>query len=214
MDHLDGTSVEELRRALERVDGTRARRRLLAAIGYKNGVAQTELADRYGVSQRTIYNWLKRLEDGPPARRATDRDRSGRPRKLTGSQRATLERALRGAPGAAGVQVDAPAWTPAHVRRFLRARFDVDYSPSSCRRFMREAGLEYRRSQRRWVRSGSGDAEPHGCRGADGRGVDCGADGRGEEPRPDESRWPPAPSASGGNDRGSPTSASGSPQGT
>ncbi|OAQ51951.1 hypothetical protein HTG_14965 [Natrinema mahii] len=45
MDHLDKTSVEELQDALARVEGAKPTQRLLAAIAYKNGVTQTELAE-------------------------------------------------------------------------------------------------------------------------------------------------------------------------
>ena len=61
MDHFDEISVEELQDALDNVDGKKPTQRLLAAIAYKNGVAQTELAEWFDVQRRTIYSWLKRL---------------------------------------------------------------------------------------------------------------------------------------------------------
>ena len=45
MDHLDEISVEELQDALDNVEGNKPTQRLLAAIAYKNGVTQTELAE-------------------------------------------------------------------------------------------------------------------------------------------------------------------------
>ena len=61
MNHLDEISVEELQDALDNVDGNKPTQRLLAAIAYKNGVTQTELAEWYDVQRRTIYSGLKRL---------------------------------------------------------------------------------------------------------------------------------------------------------
>jgi chromosome segregation and condensation protein ScpB len=61
MDHLNELTVEELRDALDNVDGKKQTQRLLAAIAYKNGVTQTELAEWHGVQHKTIYNWFKRL---------------------------------------------------------------------------------------------------------------------------------------------------------
>ena len=61
MDHLDEISVEELHDALDNVEGKKPAQRLLAAIAYKNGVTQTELAERHNTGRRTIYSWLKRL---------------------------------------------------------------------------------------------------------------------------------------------------------
>ncbi len=62
MDHLDEISVEELQDALDNVEGNKPTQRLLAAIAYKNGVTQTELAEWHDTGRRTIYSWLKRLD--------------------------------------------------------------------------------------------------------------------------------------------------------
>ncbi|WP_152424867.1 helix-turn-helix domain-containing protein, partial [Natronococcus jeotgali] len=62
MDHLDEISVEELHDALDNVEGRKPTQRLLAAIAYKNGVTQTELAEWHNTGRRTIYSWLKRLD--------------------------------------------------------------------------------------------------------------------------------------------------------
>ena len=155
MDHLDEISVEELQAALDEVEGKKPAQRLLAAIAYKNGVTQTELADWYGVQRRTIYSWLKRLESKPLADAVTDAERSGRPRKLTADQRETFEETLQNPPTEVGI--DAPAWTPPLVQAYLRETFDADYSRPSCRRLMKEAGLSYRKA-----RHGTGSDEERG----------------------------------------------------
>jgi hypothetical protein len=59
VDRPDEISVEELQDALDNVDGKKPTQRLLAAIAYKNGVTQTELAEWYDVQRRTIYSWLE-----------------------------------------------------------------------------------------------------------------------------------------------------------
>ena len=84
MDHLDEISVEELHDALDNVEGKKPAQRLLAAIAYKNGVTQTELAERHNTGRRTIYSWLKRLDTDESLEQAvTDAHRSGRNRKLS-----------------------------------------------------------------------------------------------------------------------------------
>lgn len=142
MDHLEDISLEDLQQALARVEGKKPTMRLLAAIAYKNGVTQTELADWYGVQRRTIYSWLKRLEDPRIENAVRDAHRSGRPRKLTDEQRSSLEQTLHEPPEPSGD--DAVVWTPELVRRYVRDRFGIDYSLPSCRRLMKEAGLRYR----------------------------------------------------------------------
>jgi transposase len=141
MSHLDDVDVDTLRQALERVEGKKPTLRLVAAIAYKNGVTQTELADWFGVRRRTIYNWLRRLDERSLPDALRDEERPGRPRKLDATQRARLVDALRDSPADAGY--DDPSWTPSLVQRYVREAFDVEYSVPSCRRLMKEAGLTY-----------------------------------------------------------------------
>ena len=142
MTRLENVSVADLQRALEAVDEAKPTRRLVAAIAYKNGVSQTELASWFDVRRRTIHRWFERIETAPLDRAVHDEGRPGRPRKLDEGEQARLRETLQSPPGAAGY--DAATWTPELVQRHLAAAFDVDYSRPSCRRLMREAGLRYR----------------------------------------------------------------------
>ncbi len=62
MDHLDEISVDDLQNALGNAEGKKPTHRLLAAIAYKNGVPQIELAGWCGVERKTIYSCLTRLD--------------------------------------------------------------------------------------------------------------------------------------------------------
>lgn len=146
MDHFETISLEDLQQALDDVEGKKPTKRLLAAIAYKNGVTQTELAEWYGVQRRTIYSWLKRLEEQPIKEAVHDAHRSGRPRKLSNDQQETLRHDLHQPPHEVGY--DAAAWTPELVSRYITERFDIEYSLPSCRRLMKESGLSYRSLRR------------------------------------------------------------------
>lgn len=129
MVYLEDVSTAELRRALAAVDGKKPTQRVMVGIAYKQGVSPTELADWYGLSRTTVYNWLARLErlaETTPRAALADDDRPGRPPKLTPSQRAELEATLRRTPAHAGY--DADEWTPALVRRHVEAEYDVAYT--------------------------------------------------------------------------------------
>lgn len=141
MTRLTDVSVEQLQRALDDASGKRPTQRLTAAIAYKNGVTQTELAGWFDVSRRTIYEWLTRLEEEPIPEAARDEPRPGRPGKLTAEQHSRLGERLQEPPTAVGY--DDPSWTPALVQSYLADRFDVTYSRPSCRRLMKDAGLVY-----------------------------------------------------------------------
>jgi transposase len=144
VEHLDEISVEELQDALDSVDGNKPTQRLLAAIAYKNGVTQTELAEWYDVQRRTIYSWLKRLDTDESLERAVSDDKqTGRKRKLSELQQEQFEDTVHEPPEEVGI--DAPAWTPALVREFLEETYGVEYSLPSCRRLLKEAGLSYQK---------------------------------------------------------------------
>jgi len=146
--------VGALQAALDEVSGKTPTKRLLAATAYKHDVPQTELADWYGVERRPIYNWLARLDtDGSLAAAVTDAKRTGRNRRLTAKQYDEFEATVQEPPTAVGI--DAPAWTPALVRRYLATTYDVEYSLPSCRRLLTEAGLCCHRPSR-----SDGDGSP------------------------------------------------------
>ncbi len=143
MDHLDEIAVEELQTALDNVDGKKPTQRLLAAIAYKNGVTQTELAEWYGVQRRTIYSWLTRLDTDESLEQAvTDAHRSGRKRKLSETHQKEFEETVHKSPEEA--DIDAPAL----VQQHLDETYDVEYSIPSCRRLLKEAGLSYQKPRR------------------------------------------------------------------
>jgi len=147
VEHLDEISIEELQDALDNVEKKKPTERLLAAIAYKNGVAQDELAKWYGVHQKTIYNWLKRLDTDESLEHAVANiHRSGRDRKLSETQQQEFEETVHDPPKEVGI--DTPAWTPALVREFLEETYGVEYSTPSCRRLLKEAGLSYQKPRR------------------------------------------------------------------
>jgi transposase len=158
MDHLDEVSVEELQDALDKVEGNKPTQRLLAAIAYKNGVTQTELAEWHDTGRRTIYSWLKRLDTDESLEQAvTDAHRSGRKRKLSESQQEAFKQTVHEPPEKVGI--DAPAWTPALVQEYLEETYGVEYSYPSCRRLLKEAGLSYQKPRRTAAEAEESDQE-------------------------------------------------------
>ncbi len=142
MDRLADLEVGELQEALEGVENNTPTQRLIAAIAYKHGITQSELANWFGVERKTIYNWFRRFEQRPLEEAIYEEERPGRPRKLDEDELAALQMILTATPSAVGF--DVPTWTVEAVQSLLRDRFDVEYSPPSCRRLMKEAGLRYR----------------------------------------------------------------------
>lgn len=167
MEHLDEISVEELQAALDNIEGKKPTERLLAAIAYKNGVTQTELAEWHGVQRRTIYSWLKRLDTDKSLEQAViDDKRTGRKRKISETQQEEFEETVHDPPEEVGI--DAPAWTPALVQQYFEETYDVEYSIPSCRRLLKEAGLRYQKP-RRSADEGEQEASHDKLKKSDGR---------------------------------------------
>lgn len=145
MGRLENISAEQLRKYLDKVEKKAETLRLVVGINYKNGITQTELAEWYGVSRTTIHNWLDRLErlDTEPFDEVIhDDQRSGRPSKLTESEREELFSVLQTTPSELGV--DAPAWSPPLVRAYILEEFDVEYSLRHIRDLMNDAGIVWK----------------------------------------------------------------------
>ena len=136
MDKLDDVSSDTLREKLDAVEDVKAAKRLMVALAYKDGVAVSTLADRYGIPKSTLYYWLDRLDEQPVETAVEDDDRPGRPSALDADDRRALFEAVEGAPDDYGY--DAEAWTPELVRRHIEREFGVSYSLGHVRRLLRE----------------------------------------------------------------------------
>lgn len=163
MTHLEDVSVADLRDTLDSATGSKATQRLLAAIAYKHGISQTELAAWYGVERKTIYNWLTRIAEEGIADGSRDDDRPGRPSKLRADQREELTAVLQNPPPL--TDWDVAAWTPELVSAYVHETFGVEYSLSSCRRLLRDAGLRYRPRDEVRVPEWSSSVEAANARG-------------------------------------------------
>jgi transposase len=116
-------------------------RRLLAAQDLQNGLSQSQIARKFGVSRTTASRWHRALHrrgvESLRKRRAT-----GRPSRLTGDQRqGTIELFQAGA-RAAGFLED--RWTTARFASAIYVRFGIRYDPDHVGRIMHQLGLRSR----------------------------------------------------------------------
>lgn len=153
MGRLDQVALDELQEQLREADEKKPVKRLLTAIAYKQGDSKDRLAERHGVSLKTIYNWLDRFEEQPIEQAPYDDPRSGRPAKLTDNEKDALIADLHESPEESGY--DRQVWFPLLVYHHLREQYNVEYSLVHIRRMMREAGLSWRTARPRHY-----DADP------------------------------------------------------
>lgn len=104
----------------------------------RQGVSRTEVAKRLGVRWATVNDWMKRLE-AEGKRSWHDKQRSGRPQKLTGSQKRKLKRILKR--GALKYGYPTELWTLKRVAEVIEKEFGVEYNVTHIWRVLRSLGL-------------------------------------------------------------------------
>lgn len=139
MAKLEQMSLEDLQRALEKVDGKKATQRLMLAILYKQGPSVPMIAEWFDLRPALIYRWFDEMESKPLMEAIHDAPRPGRPSKLSEAARAALEDALARSPKEAGYEHD--AWTAKLVQQYVKEEFDVEYTLRHVRRLMRASGV-------------------------------------------------------------------------
>ena len=147
MGRLDDITLEELHEVREQTEGEKPRERVLAAIGRKQGDQLDTLAERHGVVEKTIRNWLDRFAEQPIEHAPYDAPRPGGPSKLTTEQREHLEEVLQDSPTELGY--DQQAWSPKLLLHYVAREYDVEYSKRHARYLITEAGLSWRTARPR-----------------------------------------------------------------
>lgn len=134
-------------------------RRLQAVALYREGVHQSEIARRLGVTRQSVSRWIKTLRtEGRTALKR--KPRPGRPPKLTGAERERLLKALSRGPKRVGYATE--LWTAERIRRLVidkfGVRFHVHHIPKllhqcgwSCQRPTSRASERDEEAIRRWV---------------------------------------------------------------
>jgi Transposase and inactivated derivatives len=147
MGRLDDISLEELHELREQTEGEIPRERVLAAIGRKQGDEIETLAERHGVVEKTIRNWLDRFAEEPIEQAPHDDPKPGRPSKLAEHEREELFEHLQEPPTELGY--DQQAWSTKLLLHHVKDKYGVEYSGGHARKLMGKAELSYRTARPR-----------------------------------------------------------------
>ncbi|WP_193310789.1 winged helix-turn-helix domain-containing protein [Halorubrum halophilum] len=145
MGRLDGITLEELYELKGQIDEGKPRERVLAAIGRKQGDQLDTLADRHGVVEKTIRNWLDRFDKEPIEQAPYDAPRPGGPAKIEGDDREQLFEQLQQPPTELGY--DQQAWSAKLLLHHVKTEYGVEYHENYAYELLREAGLSLRTAQ-------------------------------------------------------------------
>jgi len=121
MGRLDDITLGELQELREQAEGEIPREQVLAAIGRKQGDELETLAERHGVVEKTIRNWLDRFAREPTEQAPYDDDRPGRPSKLDEEQREQFFEQLQQPPTELGY--DQQAWSPRLLLHHVKGEY-------------------------------------------------------------------------------------------
>lgn len=136
------TTIADLQTTLEEIDDDgKAVKRLVVALAYKHGRTPAEIEDTFGFAEKTVYEWLDRIEDGGLEEAVSDESKPGRPSKLTDDQFDKLTTVLDQSP--ADVGYDVQAWSPDVVQDWLNTEFEIEYTRRHIRRLLRDAGFSW-----------------------------------------------------------------------
>jgi transposase len=113
-------------------------RRLLAAQDLQNGLSQSQIARKFGVSRTSASRWRRAMHvkgvESLRKRRAT-----GRPSRLNLEQQLGVAELFRAGATAAGFADD--RWTTARLATAIQTRYGVRYDPDHVGRIMHQLGL-------------------------------------------------------------------------
>lgn len=128
---------------IRRSDQARYDHRLHGVLLVAQGVTCPEVGRVLGDSPRSVEYWVHRFETKGFAGLA-EGERPGRPRRLSQSQVAQVERALRQTPAQAGV-AGAGLWDGKTLSAFLQQKLGVSLQVRQCQRLFRRLGFRLRK---------------------------------------------------------------------
>ena len=147
MGRLDEITLEELHNIKQQTEEGKPRERVLAAIGRKQGDEIETLAERHGVVEKTIRNWLDRFAEEPIEQAPYDDPKPGRPSKLDEDHREQLFEHLQQPPTELGYEQQ--AWSPKLLLYHVKEEYGVEYSEGHARKLLGKAELSYRTARPR-----------------------------------------------------------------
>lgn len=130
--------IQELQSFLDQ-HGDKPTLRVAAVLLAQHEVPKAVIADAFGVSVKTVYNWIERFSEEAVETAPYDEPRPGAPPELTSTEQRTLLETLWEPPSESGYEDD--AWTLELAQEYIRDRFGVSYSERHVRRILQDASM-------------------------------------------------------------------------
>lgn len=134
--------IMALQDEIRRNDTSRYDHRLHGVLLVAQGITSPRVAQLLGDAPRTVVNWVQRFEAHGLAG-LSEGERSGRPSRLSASQLARVEAALRTSPTQFGLPTQ--MWDGPTLSAFLGQELGVRLKVRQCQRLFRQLGFRLRK---------------------------------------------------------------------
>jgi len=121
-------------------------RRMSALPLFREGISESEIARRLGVTPQAVHGWHLLFHRGG-ADALKKREHTGRPPSLTGLQKKKLAKLLLDGAVASGYSTD--LWTTKRVRDIVKREFGMTYTTVGIWKLLRKMGFSWQRPKRR-----------------------------------------------------------------
>jgi transposase len=139
---------DNIKNMLTNVRFSRAQLRAQAVVMISQGATVEEVAELFGVSRQTVYNWVNRFRNGGGQDLASclsDAARSGRPKIAGGKLDKFIGEVIDFAPSSFGYH--ATEWTAELLRIYLAEVHGIECSDDTVRRSIARLNLHWKRSR-------------------------------------------------------------------
>lgn len=138
----DPTIIFSLQDEIRRSPEARYDHRLHGLLLIAHGMSCPEVAALLGDAPRTVQYWMHRFETHG-LQGLAEHERSGRPSRLSDTQRAHVEAVLRKPPSTVGFS--GAIWDGKTLAAYLKRRFRLTLGARQCQRLFRHWGFRFRK---------------------------------------------------------------------
>ena len=138
----DAVSVLSLQQEIQRSEESRYDHRLHGVLLVAQGMTCPDVARLLGDAPRSVEYWVNRFQQQGLGG-LTERERSGRPPRLSQKQRKEVDRVLRQKPSDAGMRVN--WWDGKTLSAWIDKTYGIQLRVRQCQRLFRQLGFRWRK---------------------------------------------------------------------
>lgn len=137
--YLTKWDLARLKKLYKSEKNEKVKTRLLCAIHRKQGKSILEIADLVCIPKSTVHDYLQRFENTKNVSAIADKNRPGKPSKLTSKEIKQLVCAVEQSPKKSGLETD--EWSTRLIKQHILNTFDKKYTMFGVRKLLKKLGF-------------------------------------------------------------------------